>query len=247
MRSTTDPRPSTPAGAHSRALAPDARLPAIAAAPPLASLLVFADQPQRAQTLFLLSCAVLPLVALAGRWDARSLGRERWRPLVAVAWGLCCLVLGATPALDPAVGVAAAATSGAVALLVHVVPGSWTRDGRRLEARRARGLPTTAMTIQVVASRAQAPAVAAALGLLLIDTGAAVAAATAALVLLLLDVLFEPAADDRRPGSPPRRAPPPAAATARVDPDGSAPRTLAPRPQPRRRLRRAAARSPWTG
>lgn len=110
---------------------PDERVPLFTLAPQALATLSVAGDPQRARIAFLLAFGLdLPLY-LAGRFDRRHPDLPSVRALVAGLWAVACGFL--VPGLlgpDLRDAALAAAWSGAViGMILHVVPGPWSRVG----------------------------------------------------------------------------------------------------------------------
>lgn len=143
---------------------PDARVPAIVVLPIGLVPFLLSRDPTAAQSGFVFASVVALLLVPAGRFDRERVGTGWARPCVALVWALGCLGFATVLPPDLAVGArAGAGSSAAVAVLVHVIPGTWTWDGLWLASRSALGLPVTRVAVAAVLARFQSVAVVAAL------------------------------------------------------------------------------------
>lgn len=110
---------------------PDERVPLFTLVPQAVATLAVVGDPQRARMAFLLAFGLdLPLY-LAGRLDRRRPDLPSVRALVAGLWAVACgfLIPGL---LEPDLRVAALAatwSSAVIGVVLHVVPGPWSRVG----------------------------------------------------------------------------------------------------------------------
>jgi hypothetical protein len=186
---------------------PDERVPPIVVVPIGLVPILTAGDAAAAQTGFVLASLVALLLVPAGRIDRRRVTTGWARPGVALAWALGCVGLATILPAGLVPGArAAAGSSVAVALLVHVVPGTWTWDGLWLASRSALGLPTARLRLATVLARFQSAAVVA--GLLLLPTRPAAGAvlAAAALVALVAERPVRAVRDPADRPSPTRQA-----------------------------------------
>lgn len=110
---------------------PDERVPLFTLVPQAVATLAVVGDPLRARMAFLLAFGLdLPLY-LVGRLDRRRPDLPSLRALVAGVWAVACgfLIPGL---LDPGLrdaALAAAWSSAAIGLVLHVAPGPWSRVG----------------------------------------------------------------------------------------------------------------------
>jgi hypothetical protein len=170
---------------HPATSGPDHRVPVVTLLPQAGAVLAVADDPHTATLAFLLAAALNGPLLVAGRIDVQRAGVGWARPMVAVGWAACCLLLGAwTGGQMAAAARVAAVASVLTAALVHVVPGAWTVDGWRLAVRRGLGLPVARPYALVVLRRLIPVLLIAAIALFAFAPMAAVLIASAVLVAL---------------------------------------------------------------
>lgn len=121
----------------------DPRVPVFTIGPQLAATIAMAADPTAARTTFVFAIAVnLPLL-VAGRLEQRAPDLPALRPAMAGVWALSCL-FGMPQVLAPDLHVAAQAagwSSLTIALVLHLVPGPWSRTGALFSSRGMHRVP----------------------------------------------------------------------------------------------------------
>lgn len=114
-----------------RDLVPDARVPRLTIGPQAAATLAMAGNHTAARVALVLAVAVNVPLHLAGRLDRRYPDLPSMRPFAAMGWAVTCVAV-----IGPALGaglqgavLAAAWSSLAIAVLLYLVPGPWSRAG----------------------------------------------------------------------------------------------------------------------